>query len=184
LALRVEVNPALPPARFEHDALLQVIFNPVDNAVKYATGATHREIVLRGTRVGDRIVLAARDHRPGVPAGHLGKIFEPFYRGERELTRRSKGTGLGLALVRGLAEGMGATVVGRNARDGGFEVETGWSLRPAELRHARPRASDAGPRALGADSPYRRRARMAACLGRVPPRDGPYRRSRLPSDPS
>src|SRR6185295_9077083 len=123
--LRIEVDPALPPARFERDALLQVLFNLVDNAVKYATGAAHREIVLRAARAGDRIVLAVRDHGPGVPAEHVGKIFEPFYRGERELTRRSKGTGLGLALVRGLAEGMGATVLGRNVQDGGFEVEIG-----------------------------------------------------------
>jgi signal transduction histidine kinase len=58
-----------------------------------------------------------------VAARHLGKIFEPFYRGESELTRRSKGVGLGLALVRGLAERMGARVSGRNAPGGGFEVE-------------------------------------------------------------
>jgi signal transduction histidine kinase len=53
---------------------------------------------------------------------HLRQIFEPFYRGENELTRRSKGTGLGLALVRGLAQRMGARVDGRNVPDGGFEV--------------------------------------------------------------
>lgn len=81
--------------------------------------------MLRAEPVGDRIVLAVRDHGPGVPAAHLGRIFEPFYRGERELTRRSKGTGLGLALVRGLAEAMGATVSGRNVPGGGFEVEIG-----------------------------------------------------------
>jgi len=123
--VRVTVDADLPPARFERDALLQMLFNLVDNAVKYANGAANREIVLRARRVGDRIVLAVRDHGPGVPAAHLGQIFEPFYRGERELTRQSKGTGLGLALVRGLAEAMGATVLGRNLQDGGFEVEIG-----------------------------------------------------------
>jgi signal transduction histidine kinase len=125
LALRLDVEPGLPAARFERDALLQVLFNLVDNAVKYANGSARREIVLRAARDGDRVVIAVRDHGPGVPAAHLGKIFEPFYRGERELTRRSKGTGLGLALVRGLADGMAATVHGRNAEDGGFEVEVG-----------------------------------------------------------
>ncbi len=67
--------------------------------------------------------LAVRDHGPGVPARHLGRIFEPFYRVEYELTRRRKGTGLGLTLVRGLAERMGARVTGRNAPGGGFEAE-------------------------------------------------------------
>ena len=53
----------------------------------------------------------------------MKKIFEPFYRAESELTRERKGTGLGLALVRGLVERMGARVRGRNLPEGGFEVE-------------------------------------------------------------
>jgi signal transduction histidine kinase len=120
--LRVEVEPGLPPARFERDALLQILFNLVDNAVKYAASATRREIVMSATRSGDRVVIAVRDFGPGVPEAQLGKIFEPFYRGEQELTRRSKGTGLGLALVRGLGENMGALVRGANCVGDGFEV--------------------------------------------------------------
>ena len=69
---------------------------------------------------------------PGVPARHLAKIFEPFYRGEDELTRTAKGTGIGLALVRGLADTMGAAVTGRNLAEGGFEVAL--SFRPAAAR--------------------------------------------------
>jgi signal transduction histidine kinase len=121
--LRLEVAPELPAVRFERDALMQVLWNLVDNAVKYARDASPRRILLRGWQDGGGVHVAVRDHGPGVPPRHLGKIFEPFYRGERELTRRSKGTGLGLALVRGLVERMGARVHGRNLPDGGFEVE-------------------------------------------------------------
>ena len=59
---------------------------------------------------------------PGVSAKHLRKIFDPFYRGGSEMTRTEKGTGIGLALVKGLADRMGAAVTGRNANGGGFEV--------------------------------------------------------------
>jgi len=119
--LEVDADGDLPPARFERDALLQVLFNLIDNAVKY-TGDGAKRIVLRLARDGDAVRIVVRDHGPGVPAQHLAHVFEPFYRGEHELTRRSKGTGLGLALVRGLVEHMGGCVRGRNGPDGGFEV--------------------------------------------------------------
>jgi len=79
--------------------------------------------VMSARRAGRAVCVAVRDRGPGIPARHLGKVFEAFYRGEDELTRRNKGTGLGLALVRGLVERMGGTVRGRNVPAGGFEVE-------------------------------------------------------------
>jgi len=121
-AIEVKVAPDLPAVRFDRDALLQVIFNLVDNALKYARNANDRVIRLDARQVGDSVVLSVRDRGPGVPADHLPKIFEPFYRGQKEMTRTAKGTGIGLALVKGLCERMGAVVMGRNGRDGGFEV--------------------------------------------------------------
>jgi signal transduction histidine kinase len=121
-ALRLDVDDALPPVRFERDALLQVLFNLVDNAVKYARDGAERAITLRAEAAGGGVRLAVRDAGPGVPERHLAHVFEPFYRGERELTRRNRGTGLGLALVRGLVERMGGRIAGRNMAGGGFEV--------------------------------------------------------------
>ena len=121
--LRTEVEPDLPPVRFERDALLQVLVNLVDNALKYASRATLREIAIECRSHGDGVVLSVRDHGPGVANRHLTRIFEPFHRGEDELVRETQGTGLGLALVKSLVEPMGGAVAGRNAPDGGFEVK-------------------------------------------------------------
>jgi len=126
LTLRVEVGADLPPVRCERDALVQVLFNLVDNAVKYASGSAPPEVVLSGRRDGGTVRVAVRDHGPGVSARHLRRVFDPFYRVDSELTRRSKGTGIGLALVRSLAERMGARVTAANAPDGGFVVELAW----------------------------------------------------------
>ena len=120
--LQVQIAADCPPVRFERDALMQVLWNLVDNAVKYARDASPKRIELGCRHDSGDVHVTVRDHGPGVPSRHLGKIFEPFYRGESELTRRSKGTGLGLALVRGLVERMGARVSGGNAAGGGFEV--------------------------------------------------------------
>lgn len=121
-ALEVEPAPALPPVRLDRDGLVQVVVNLVDNAVKFASDGERRiHFVLRPHDGG--VSLAVRDRGPGVPAGQLARVFEPFWRGERELVRRTRGTGLGLSLVKGLVEGMGGGVSARNAPGGGFEVE-------------------------------------------------------------
>jgi signal transduction histidine kinase len=120
--LEVKVDEGLPAVRYDRDALLQVVFNLVDNTLKYARDARDRRVVLHCRAVEGGVRLSVRDNGPGVPTRHLSRIFEAFYRGGDELTRTSKGTGIGLALVRGLAERMGAAVSGRNPEDGGFEV--------------------------------------------------------------
>jgi signal transduction histidine kinase len=120
--LESEIDPDLPPIRFDRDALLQVIYNLVDNAMKYAASAASRQIRLEARRRDGGVELAVRDFGPGVSGRHLGHVFEPFYRGEDELTRETKGTGIGLSLVKELGERMGARVRGANAEGGGFRV--------------------------------------------------------------
>lgn len=117
-AFAVAVDPELPQVRFDRDALLQVLFNLVDNALKYAADATDRRICLCCRRDDSGVRISVRDFGPGVSEQKLPRVFEPFYRGEAELTRRTRGTGIGLALVRGLVEAMGARVDAQNAEPG------------------------------------------------------------------
>jgi signal transduction histidine kinase len=123
--LSLEADEALPDVDLDRDALTQVVFNLVDNAVKYARSASDKRIVV-GCRVrpGDKgsMEIVVRDHGPGVPNEELGRIFEPFFRREDELTRTTKGTGIGLALVKELVESLGGRVTAENVEDGGFRV--------------------------------------------------------------
>jgi signal transduction histidine kinase len=129
--LRVDCDPDLPPVRYDRDALLQVLFNLVDNAIKYAREAPERLISVECRRRDGGVAVLVRDRGPGVAQQHLGRLFDPFYRGETELTRQTKGTGIGLALVKGLAERMDAEISGRNAEGGGFEVGIEFRAGPA-----------------------------------------------------
>ena len=79
-----------------------MLFNLIDNAVKYSKSAQTREILLCARQKDDGVEISVSDRGPGVSEAHLGHVFEPFYRAEAELTRSSQGTGIGLALVRGL----------------------------------------------------------------------------------
>jgi len=117
--LVTEVPDDLPSARFDRDALLQVVINLVDNAIKFSADSDDKRILLSANEGS----ITIRDHGPGVPPAQLTRIFQPFFRGERELVRNTKGTGIGLALVRGLVEEMGGRVIARNHPSGGFEVQ-------------------------------------------------------------
>jgi signal transduction histidine kinase len=108
----------LPEVRFEPDSLKQVLFNLVDNALKYARDGAERKIVVRCLPEADGVALSVCDQGPGVRRDQLKTIFEPFFRGENELTRKNQGTGLGLSLVKGLASAMGASVRCENTRPG------------------------------------------------------------------
>jgi signal transduction histidine kinase len=131
-ALEVRVATDIPDVRFERDALLQILFNLIDNAIKYARESEDRTVHVSCGRHGDAVVVAVRDHGPGVSQAHLPRIFEAFYRGENELTRASKGTGIGLALAKRLAEQMGATLVGRNVTEGGLQMLLRFPLAQSE----------------------------------------------------
>ncbi|MBW2418194.1 MAG: HAMP domain-containing histidine kinase [Deltaproteobacteria bacterium] len=121
-SLTIALEGDLPPVRFDRDAVLQVLFNLVDNALKYAHSASQREIAITCLRDDEGVALCVRDFGPGVPRRHHARIFEAFYRGENELTRSAKGSGIGLALVKELAEAMGAPLQSGNAEGGGFRV--------------------------------------------------------------
>jgi signal transduction histidine kinase len=122
-SLVLQIENDLPAIRFDRDALLQVLFNLVDNAMKYACAARERSVTLEARRRGAGVLVSVRDRGPGVHGRHLSRIFEPFYRGGDERTRTTKGTGIGLALVKDLSERMGAAVSGANAEGGGFCVQ-------------------------------------------------------------
>ncbi|MEM1178527.1 MAG: HAMP domain-containing sensor histidine kinase [Acidobacteriota bacterium] len=110
-------------AVYDRDALSQVLFNLVDNALKYAKDAAQKVITVRSRNIGPHVEVSVGDRGPGVPRQQLRNVFEPFFRGENEMTRTTKGTGIGLSLVRSLIEPMGGTVRGRNRDGGGFLVE-------------------------------------------------------------
>jgi two-component system, OmpR family, phosphate regulon sensor histidine kinase PhoR len=120
-ALTVAAEPGLPAVRFDRDALTQVLFNLLDNAVKYGRGRERCIAVRCAADEQGGVRIAVADRGGGVDDGQLAAIFEPFYRAQNELTRTQQGTGVGLALVRGLVARMHGRVEGRNLQPG-FEV--------------------------------------------------------------
>ena len=114
-------NEAPPDARIEvdTDCFAQIVINLVDNALKFSAAADTKAVEIAARLETDGTLLfTVRDYGPGVPKAQMKKIFELFYRPSDELTRDTAGTGIGLALVRQLADAMHAGVDVRNCEPG------------------------------------------------------------------
>lgn len=98
------------PATFPTDPirLRQILNNLLSNAVKFTARG---EISLDVSRAEDEIAFSVRDTGMGIPPGSQETVFEKFKQLEHFLTREQGGTGLGLALVKQLAEHMGGRIV-------------------------------------------------------------------------
>ncbi len=118
-----ELDPAVATRQVsvDSDALLQILINLVDNALKFSARADARrvDIAVREAERGS-IEFSVRDHGPGVPRAQMRRIFELFYRAGDALTRETVGTGIGLALVHQLAHAMAGSIDVVN-RDPGAE---------------------------------------------------------------
>lgn len=104
--------------RVDADALVQIVLNLVDNALKFAARGEPRKIELHVGLESDAVLWRVRDFGPGVPCGERERIFELFYRRGDEATRETVGSGIGLALVRQLAAAMQGRVEVADAEPG------------------------------------------------------------------
>jgi two-component system, OmpR family, sensor kinase len=96
----------------------QLLWNLVDNAVKFSRPGSTVDVMVAPARDGLEIEVA--DRGPGIPEGHQARIFDRFYRVDPARTSsEAGGTGLGLAIVRAIAETHGGSVAVRNREDGG-----------------------------------------------------------------
>ena len=102
-------------ARFDRDALARIVGNLVDNAEKYARGASDRTIRISAIDRGNVVEVTIADHGPGIT--DATKLFKPFSRGAIG-TDSPAGLGLGLALSMSLARAMGGELA-YHPREGG-----------------------------------------------------------------
>lgn len=115
--ISVAVEPDLPAVMADPVAIGQVIFNLMDNAVKYSKnvagqGAVPGKVEVKVVRDsgGRGIVMSVRDYGPGIDKNELKKIFQKFYRVRGSGRDSVPGIGLGLALCRHIVSGHGGRI--------------------------------------------------------------------------
>jgi signal transduction histidine kinase/FixJ family two-component response regulator/putative methionine-R-sulfoxide reductase with GAF domain len=106
VTLDVSVVESLPTVLGDPYQLRQAIGNLVENGVKYTNAGT--SVHIQALPSADTVRLMVTDHGGGIPLKEQEKIFDRFYRGPSQ--RNTQGTGLGLALVRSIADAHGGQV--------------------------------------------------------------------------
>ncbi|HTD83539.1 MAG TPA: ATP-binding protein [Gemmatimonadaceae bacterium] len=120
-AVALDTNLQAESVFADRTALEQILFNLIENALRH-TSAGGR-ITVQTARVEKGVSLIVRDTGSGIPAEHLPRIFERFYRVDAGRSRESGGTGLGLAIVRHLVEAHDGNVTAEST------IGTGTSIR-------------------------------------------------------
>jgi len=104
--LITKIDVELPATMFDENAMTLLLLNLIENAVKYGRG----EISVYLTRVGDDLRLVVGDQGPGIPREERDKIFERFYRTKAARRTNVRGSGIGLSLVKHIAEAHGGRI--------------------------------------------------------------------------
>ena len=111
----------LPPLVADPRAFKQIVLNLVTNAVKFTPNGGRIEVRCSAAR-GDGFVVSVEDNGPGIPKEKLAKIYKPFSQVDNRYDSNGGGTGLGLALVQGLAQLHGGMASIESEVDAGTKV--------------------------------------------------------------
>ena len=180
----VTLRVALPPGEVWVDAdatrVTQMLGNLLNNAAKFTTngGRDHRH---RSAEAAGSAEVAVRDTGAGIDPALLPSLFQPFVQGDRTLARTEGGLGLGLALVKGLAELHGGSVRARSegvGRGAEFVVTLPLAARAGGGAHG---TCDPGPERGTEARPRRRRQRGCRGLARAARRGVRPRRRTSPT---
>lgn len=115
--------------RGDREALLTALANLIENGLKFSPGTVR----IRGERHGEEVRLTVSDDGLGIARKEQRRIFRRFYRVDRKLSRVTEGCGLGLSIVREIAESHGGrvTVQSAPARGSAFTISLPLAESPA-----------------------------------------------------
>jgi two-component system, OmpR family, phosphate regulon sensor histidine kinase PhoR len=107
--VNLETHPDIPDSFADPNAITMAFFNLLDNSVKYS--GDQKQIDVRVERANGFIALTVIDKGIGIPLSEQQKIFDKFYRGSEPSVRRIRGSGIGLAITKHVAEMHGGEVL-------------------------------------------------------------------------
>jgi two-component system, OmpR family, phosphate regulon sensor histidine kinase PhoR len=117
VSVSLKIPEQLSPVRADAQRLHQVLFNLLDNAIKYTHAGGH--VTILAAEKDGTIETAVADDGPGIAPEHLPHVFERFYRVDKARSRELGGTGLGLSIVKHIVQSHGGRVWAESGAEGG-----------------------------------------------------------------
>jgi two-component system, OmpR family, phosphate regulon sensor histidine kinase PhoR len=108
VAIELALDQSDAHATGDKDRLKQVLVNLIDNAIKY--NHPGGRVVVSCRSLDGEVIISVTDTGIGIPEEHRSRIFERFYRVDKQRSRDAGGTGLGLAIVKHIVEAHGSVV--------------------------------------------------------------------------
>ena len=102
LSIDVNLNQSVPVLQADATRLQEILYNLLDNALKYSSEGGR--VRLEATGRDSDVVISVSDTGIGIPEADLPRIFERFYRADKARSREMGGTGLGLSIVKHIAQ--------------------------------------------------------------------------------
>jgi two-component system sensor histidine kinase KdpD len=132
--IELDVEKELPGVRVDERAVSEVVYTLIENAAKYSpTGSTIR---ITARRAGDELIeMHVEDEGPGIPIDLRDRVFDKFFRATRDgdiRNRQPTGTGMGLAIAKGLVE----------AHEGNIWIESGRNGKGTRVLFTLPTGDD------------------------------------------
>ncbi len=124
----------VPPCQYDREVMVQMLLNLIENSIKFGQSAPVREILIRYWAEKTQIKISVSDTGPGIPRPALKKVFDDFYRGEHEVSKATRGTGIGLALVKKFVIALGGSVKAVNNDGPGCTITLSLPCRATGIR--------------------------------------------------
>jgi len=115
--VKTDIPDDLPPVQLDYLEIEQVMTNIIENAVRYTPSDSPIDVSVQTE--GDQMIISVADRGPGIPPADLERVFDKFYRVLGRTSERPTGSGLGLAVSKGLVEAHGGHIWVENRQEGG-----------------------------------------------------------------
>jgi two-component system sensor histidine kinase KdpD len=106
--VKVDLDEHMPPIKLDSRLIAEALTNLIENSAKYSPPGT--ELLLKGIVEDDKLTISVKDQGEGIAPGEQDRIFDKFYRSARQDGQNNEGTGMGLAIARGVIQAHGGKI--------------------------------------------------------------------------